>query len=102
LGFVVVDVAAVAEGVVVAYIIRSFVVGGNIAPGVVDIAANQSANIVQNGDHITLDIGDIVIGAIVVSHRHTWDCRFHLIRHGRSRATFPQGEGFLLATAGGN
>ena len=62
------DISPVAEGVIPAYIIGSFGTSDDIAPGIVGVAADQAADIVQNGDHIALNIGDIVVGTAPVGY----------------------------------
>jgi len=69
LGFLVVDIAAVAQGVMVTYDVGLPGVGGHIAPGIVDIAADYAACVVQNGDHIALNVGDVEVGFALAGHR---------------------------------
>lgn len=64
--FSVVDVAAVAQGVMQAEGVCHAAGGAKeLAPGIVGIAYNRSARAVQNGHHIALQVGDIVVGRSV-------------------------------------
>jgi len=71
----VVDIAAVAEGVEGAEGGCHGAGGGNgVAPGVIAVVNDRRSAAVQNGNHITLQVGDIVVGSAVIGngHRHTY------------------------------
>ena len=71
LGFGVVDIAPVAQGVMGAEGSGQGAGGGQeVAPGVVGILDHRLADTVHNGDHITLSVGDIVVGSAVIGQAH--------------------------------
>ena len=70
-GFAVVDVAAVAEGVILAEgRFHGAGDGKGLAPGVIGIADHLIAGAVHKSDHVTLKVQDEVIDFAVVADRH--------------------------------
>ena len=69
-GDVVVDIAAVAEGVIVSNGVVEISAGlGDIAPGIVGVSGDDSAEGIQNAHHIALQIDYIVVALPAVTHR---------------------------------
>ena len=69
--FGVVDIAAVAEGVMGTEGGGMGASGGqDVTPGVVGVPDNHSARGVEKGSYIALGVGHIVVGRAVVDHRH--------------------------------
>ena len=67
MGFLVVDVATVAQGVVGTEGGCHASGGGNgVTPGIVGVLDNRRAGAVQNGDHVTLQVRHVVICSAVV------------------------------------
>ena len=73
-GFGIVDIATVAEGVIFAEGIGKVTGSGqDITPSIVGILNNSYTGVVQDSNHITLQIGNIVVNSAVVGngHRHS-------------------------------
>ena len=70
LGLGVVDVATVAEGVVVSQVFSRAFDTEYIAPGVVGVVDELLAVAVDDGDHVALEVGDVVELVVVIDHRH--------------------------------
>ena len=68
--FYIIDIAAVAEGVVLTQCrcegAGAVIAGGVVAPYIVGVGNNCCACVVQNGGNVTLEIGGVVIGSTVV------------------------------------
>ena len=67
LGLLVVDVATVAEGVIVAQV-GGGAGGCDIAPGIVGIADELLTVAIDDGDHIALQVGDVVELQTIINH----------------------------------
>ena len=69
--FRVVDISTVSQGVVVAYCVCLGAGGGDgVAPGVVAVANHFLAGAVEDGDHISLEVGDVIVEPAVHIHHH--------------------------------
>ena len=69
--FRVVDIATVAEGVILAEGgCHGACAGLFVAPGIVGVADHRASAAIQNGYNIPLQIGCIVVGGTVIGHSH--------------------------------
>ena len=71
LSFVVVDIATVAEGIVITKRARHAAgCGQQASPGIIAVPDNLYATAIQDCNYVTLQICGIVIGGAIVNHRH--------------------------------